>query len=166
METPAVQAAVRHSVETPGYAQASRREPSQAPAQLVPSLPQAGRPPRGSPATAVQVPALPATLQASHWPAQALLQQRPSTQLPLAHWPAAPQEPPFATRGTQTPAEHQSPEAQSELLAHPPRQAEAPQTYGEQPCVCAPGQRPAPSQAEARVATPLEQEGARHCEIG
>jgi hypothetical protein len=128
VETPALQAAVRHSIETPGYAQASRREPSQAPAQLVPSLLQAGRPPRGSPRTAVQVPALPATLQASHWPAQALLQQTPSTQLPLAHWTAAPQEPPFATRGTQTPAEHQSPETQLELLAQTPRQADAPQT--------------------------------------
>jgi hypothetical protein len=31
------------------------------------------------------VPALPATSHASHWPAQARLQQTPSTQAPVAH---------------------------------------------------------------------------------
>jgi hypothetical protein len=36
--------------------------------------------------TLVQVPMLPATLHAWQVPAQALLQQTPSTQLPLAHW--------------------------------------------------------------------------------
>jgi hypothetical protein len=35
----------------------------------------------------VQVPTLPARLQASQVPAQAVLQQTPSTQLPLAHSP-------------------------------------------------------------------------------
>jgi hypothetical protein len=34
----------------------------------------------------VQVPTEPATLQASHAPEQTVLQQTPSTQLPLEHW--------------------------------------------------------------------------------
>ncbi len=34
----------------------------------------------------LQMPTEPATLQASHAPEQALLQQTPSTQLPLEHW--------------------------------------------------------------------------------
>jgi hypothetical protein len=39
--------------------------------------------------TTEQVPAEPATLQASQAPAQAVLQQTPSTQLPEPHWLAA-----------------------------------------------------------------------------
>jgi hypothetical protein len=56
------------------------RVPSQAPAHSEPSLAQAGRAPCGVPATATQVPALPATSQAWHWPLQAVSQQTPSTQ--------------------------------------------------------------------------------------
>ena len=41
--------------------------------------------PRGLPATAVQVPCEPATSQASHWPSHAVLQQKPSAQVPLWH---------------------------------------------------------------------------------
>jgi hypothetical protein len=43
----------------------------------------------GAPVTGVQVPAVPARLQASHWPVQAALQQTPSTQKLEAHWDAA-----------------------------------------------------------------------------
>src|SRR6267143_953171 len=53
---------------------------------------QAGRVPCGAPAvTVVQAPTLPGTSQASHWPAQAAVQQTPSAQTPPAHSPAPPQ---------------------------------------------------------------------------
>jgi hypothetical protein len=79
--------------------------PSQLPPQAEPSVVQAVRAPCGAPATGVQVPLLPATSQAWHWPLQAVSQQTPSTQLPLAQWPGAPQPAPFASLGAQTPAE-------------------------------------------------------------
>jgi hypothetical protein len=109
-----------------------REEPSQVPAHADPSLAQADRPARGSPITAVQRPGLPLTLQASHCPVQAALQQTPSTQLALAHWTAPPHPVPSAYSATQTPAEHQSPAAQSALFAQLPRHAVGPQTYGAQ----------------------------------
>ena len=62
--------------------------PSQAPPQREPSLAQDGRRPPlgcGVPLTAVQVPWLPATSHAWHWPAQAWSQQNPSAQKPLEH---------------------------------------------------------------------------------
>jgi hypothetical protein len=59
--------------------------PSQLPPQALPSVAQAARLPCGAPATAVQVPTLPATSQAWHCPPQALLQQTPSTQLLALH---------------------------------------------------------------------------------
>jgi hypothetical protein len=43
-------------------------------------------------------------LQASQEPPHAVLQQTPSTQLPLPHWLAAVQEAPLAFWGTQVPA--------------------------------------------------------------
>ena len=43
----------------------------------------------------MHVPALPATLQASHWPVHALSQQYPSTQVPLPHWLPAVHVAPF-----------------------------------------------------------------------
>lgn len=136
------------------------------PAHADPSLAQAGRPARGSPITAVQRPGLPLTLQDSHCPVQAALQQTPSTQLPLAHWTAPPHPVPLANSATQTPAEHQSPAAQSPLLAQLPRHAVGPQTYGAQGWACGAGQRPAPSQAAASVATPALQLAPRHCAVG
>ena len=45
----------------------------------------AWRPLCGGPITGVHVPTLPVRLQASHEPPQAVLQQTPSTQLPLSH---------------------------------------------------------------------------------
>jgi hypothetical protein len=53
-------------------------------------------------ATGVHVPTLPVRLQASQAPLQAVLQQTPSTQLPLAHWLAEVQEP-EPSLGTQVP---------------------------------------------------------------
>ena len=78
--------------------------PSQLPPQALPSVAQAARPPCGVPLTAVQVPTLPATSQAWHWPPQALLQQTPSTQLALVHWLFALQVAPLAFFVTQAPA--------------------------------------------------------------
>jgi hypothetical protein len=63
-------------------------------------VPQAGLPA----ATGLHVPTLPATLQASHAPSQAVLQHTPSTQLPLPHWLAAPHAPPGVFFGTHAPA--------------------------------------------------------------
>jgi hypothetical protein len=89
---PAAQLAARHWVEAPGYPQAEALLPSQEPPQAEPSVAQAGRIPCGAPAvTVVQAPTLPGTSQASHWPAQAAVQQTPSAQTPPAHSPAPPQ---------------------------------------------------------------------------
>ena len=78
--------------------------PSQAPPQADPSLLHAVRAPWGVPLTATQLPTEPDTSQAWHCPPQALLQQTPSTQLPLPHWLAAVQAPPFDSFGTHAPA--------------------------------------------------------------
>jgi hypothetical protein len=71
----------------------------QVPRQVLPA--QAGREPRGVPLTAVHTPTAPGSLQASHCPLQARLQQTPSAQTPLTHsglvWQAAP----FALRASQ-----------------------------------------------------------------
>jgi hypothetical protein len=102
--TPSVQDAARQAVAEPGKAQASRVAPSQAPAQEEPSVAQAVRAPWGAPVTAAQLPTLPATSHASHWPVHAVSQQTPSTQEPLAHWPGPPQVSPGPFRGVHTPA--------------------------------------------------------------
>ena len=67
-----------HTMPSPGYVQVLPFLPSHAPAQvlsvaLVPL--HAGRGETGAVVTGVQVPSLPATLHASHWPEQSLLQQ-------------------------------------------------------------------------------------------
>jgi hypothetical protein len=115
----------------------------QAPAPLqLPSNPQGGiamQPPCGSlvpAATAVQVPAEPATLQAAHVPQLAAPQQTPSTQFPPWHslpiaqaWPSRlrPQEPPLQTL----------PGAQSLSLLQTATQAVPLQAKGAQLCVLA-----------------------------
>jgi hypothetical protein len=82
----------RHWVEEPGKSQAFGLAPSQTPLQAELSPTQAVRVPCGAPAvTVVQVPSVPATSHAWHWPPQALLQQRPSTQKPLPQSLAAEQ---------------------------------------------------------------------------
>jgi hypothetical protein len=60
--------------------------PSQFPAQI-PVPVHAARPPCVAPVTLEQVPTLPATSQAWHWPVHAALQHTPSTQWPFAHSP-------------------------------------------------------------------------------
>jgi hypothetical protein len=85
------------------------------------------------------------------------LQHTPSTHWPLAHWFAPAQAPPFACRALQMPAAQKLPDAQSASDAQLPEHACAPHRYGLQPCVCRAGQRPAPSQLAASVATPAEQ---------
>lgn len=93
--------------------QAARATPSQAPPHEVPSEEQAARPPWGAPTTGEQVPAFPGRLQDSHWPLHAPPQQTPSAQTPVAHWFAPPQTEPAGFWGTQLPALHQFPAAQS-----------------------------------------------------
>ena len=78
--------------------------PSQDPPQALPSDVHEVRDPCGVPLTATQVPWLPETSQAWHWPPHELLQQKPSTQFPLPHWFAAVHAPPLASFGTQEPA--------------------------------------------------------------
>jgi hypothetical protein len=60
--------------------------PSHDPPQALPSDVHEVREPCGAPLTATQVPTLPDTSQAWHWPPQLVLQQTPSTQFPLPHW--------------------------------------------------------------------------------
>jgi hypothetical protein len=132
-----------------------------APAQTEPSEAQAVRALRGAPATAVQVPALPDSAQASHCPEHAVSQQRPSTQCCDPHWLGAPHDWPCASSGTQTPAEHQLPFPQSGSALQLPLQAVGPQVNGAQLCVWTAGQAPAPSQAAASVADPAAQDGLR-----
>ena len=55
-------------------------------------------------ATALHVPTLPVTLQASHAPPHAVLQHTPSTQLPLPHWLVAEHVAPLDILGTHAPA--------------------------------------------------------------
>ena len=66
------------------YTQASRVTPSQTLPHSASPAGQAGRVPRGLPDVARHVPS-PLTSQASHCPAQAVLQHTPSTQLPEPH---------------------------------------------------------------------------------
>jgi hypothetical protein len=136
--------------------------PSQVPPQAVASDAQAVRAPCGAPATGEQVPADPAASQASHWPPQAALQQTPSTQNPLAHWPAAPQGVPLAPFGVQTPAEHHWPAAHWSSAVQSPLQAVAPQVNAPQSRVWTAAQLPVPAQRASSLATPDVQEAARH----
>ena len=88
---PPVQDGLRQEVELPGYVQAAGWVPSQLPPQTVPSEAQAVRVPCGPPVAGAHVPALPAMSHASHWPPHARSQQKPSTQLPVAHSWSPPQ---------------------------------------------------------------------------
>jgi hypothetical protein len=94
---------------------------------MEPSDAQGVRAARGAPATGVQVPTLPGSAQASHWPLHAVSQQTPSTQCCEAHWFAPPQTWPGPRSGTQTPPEHQLPAVQSESAVQLPLHAVAPQ---------------------------------------
>jgi hypothetical protein len=97
-------------------------------------------------------------------PLQARSQQTPSTHAPDAHWPARAQDRPAPSFATQTPPEHQpgGEPAQSPSAVQVPAQVAPAQEYGSQVCCWGAGQRPEPSQAVARVATPPAHAGARH----
>ena len=143
---PELQDGSRHVVPLPGYVQAAGWIPSHVPAQTEPSEAQAVRALRGPPATDVQVPTLPFSAQASHWPVQAVSQQTPSTQCGDPHWFAPPQACPGGER-------------LQALIAW--LHAAGPQLKGAHVCVCRAGQVPAPSHDAASVAVPPAQEALR-----
>ena len=143
--------------------------PSQDPPQPWPSSAQAVRLPWGaSPdVSVVQVPSLPFTSHAWHWPLQALSQQTPSVQWPLTHWLSVVQALlPGGLFGWQMPPLPQkAPDAQSEspvqlgLQAVPAAlQAKRPQETG-----LSETQAPSELQLIATVATPFEQDAGAHC---
>ena len=83
-------------------------------------------------AIGLHVPTLPATLQASHAPSQAVSQHTPSTQLPLEHWPSAPQDSPALFFSSQAPlAPQKNPSAHCASAVQPAGQApeSPPHTY-------------------------------------
>jgi hypothetical protein len=140
VSTPLAQEAATHCTVASGKVHESRFVPSHVPPHSEPSVAQATRSPCGAPVTGAQVPTLPATSHASHWPSHAVLQHTPSTQLPPPHWLSLLHEPPKFCFGTHTPAEHQLPDAQSESAAQSPLHAATPQANWPHDCSCAPGQ--------------------------
>jgi hypothetical protein len=91
-----------HWIELPGKVHLVPSVPPQAPLQgEVPA--HATRDPRGAPMTGVHLPTEPASAQLSHWPAQALSQQTPSTQFPVAHSAVVVQAEPLVFLVWQTP---------------------------------------------------------------
>jgi hypothetical protein len=102
-----LQMAPVQTVVAVGYVQAVADAPLQAPAQVACVPVHAGREPRGVPVTVTHVPALPPSLQAWHWPPQALLQQTPSAQTPLEHSVPDAHVVPFVLAGWQAPVRSQ-----------------------------------------------------------
>lgn len=125
---PAPHEGARHCVLEPGYVQAVRFVPLQAPPQRLLSVAHWVREPWGLPVTGEQVPTAAATSQASHSPVQAALQHTPSAQMPDTHEFPAVQVLPFGTLAMQTPLLHQFPTEQSVSVEHDVRHAVAPQT--------------------------------------
>ena len=103
-----------------------RTAPAQAPPHIEPSEAQAVRTPCGEPTTALQVPTLPGTSQASHWPEQLVSQQTPSTQWPVVHCESLEHEPPCGRSATHTPPEQKFPAVQSASTEQFPAQAVGP----------------------------------------
>jgi hypothetical protein len=112
--------------------------------------------------TGLHVPSSPGRLHALHAVAQALLQQYPSAQKPLAQSLAAVHVWPVAFLATHFPAAQYWPAAQGEVSEHPPAQIVPPHEFGAQSTVSAFGHMPLPSHAAASVATPAAQEAVRH----
>ena len=110
--------------------------------------------------TVAQVPTLPGTSHASHWPPHARSQQKPSTQLPEAHCAATAQAAPCGNFGRHTPAEQKLPAAQSPSTPHPAEQVSPAHGCTPQDWACS-GQRPAPSHEAASRATPSAHEAER-----
>ena len=101
-------------------------------------------------ATATQLPALPAAAHDMHVPAQAVLQQTPCAQTPLAHSPPPPQTAPSGLR-PHDPLPQTAGGAQSASAAQVALHAAAPQRNGKQEVAAAVRQVPAPSQLPAGV---------------
>jgi hypothetical protein len=102
--TPLEQLGIRHVVLESGYTHAVVRVPSQDPPHAVLSEPHTWRAPTGAPFTGEQIPILPATLHASHWPLHAPSQHTLSTQNPLVHMFAEEQPALGPSFGRQMPA--------------------------------------------------------------
>jgi hypothetical protein len=110
----------------------------------------------------VQVPAAPVRLHAMHAPEQAVLQQTPSTQNPLAQRTLEVHAAPSGATGWQVPLSHTFPDAQSELAVQTVLHLPLPHVYGEQLWDTGVWQLPAPSQADAPVNVEPEQLAAPH----
>jgi hypothetical protein len=154
----------------PGKVQDAVCVPSQEPPQLEPSLAQATRLPCGaSPAvSAVQVPWLPGTSHAWHWPLQAVSQQKPSVQWPLPHWSSLVQTAvgPGSFFGRQRCRSLQkADDEQSASPLHSTLQAvpAASQANGPQEMPVTDAQAPSALQLTATVATPLVHDAGAHC---
>lgn len=125
--TPIEHDAVRQATIASGKAQRSRAAPSQLPAQG-PLPAQAVRAPWGAPAMGAQVPCIGHVARFA-LPAEATLQQNPSTHWPDAHWLPAVHIEPGGVRGTHCIAALQKlPSVQSPSVARSVRRAPAPQT--------------------------------------
>jgi hypothetical protein len=85
--------------------------------QVVLAPEHAARWPCGAPFTCEHRPCAAATSHAWHWPAHAVLQQKPSTQKPVAHWSAAVHAAPLAKLPEQIRAAEQLPLAHWRSLA-------------------------------------------------
>jgi hypothetical protein len=105
-------------------------------------------------AAAEQVPTLPTAVHVWQVPVQAVLQQTPSTQLPLVQSAFAAQAVPFASWATQTPAEQKYPATQSVLAVHEVTQAETPHMKAPHELLVTVRQVPVPSQVRAGVSVP------------
>jgi hypothetical protein len=153
---PDAQLAARHEVEDDATAQA--------PPAHSPVLPQGGALPQRASATpsitGAQVPSGAPVLafeQAVQVPVQALLQQTPSTQAPLAHCAPSVHPPPVTVR--QMPPTHWAFAAQSAPVVQVVEQASEPQMNGAQTTGGGVTQEPLPLQTVAGCATPPEHEG-------
>jgi hypothetical protein len=115
----------------------------------------------------LQVPSVPpvsAAAHASHDPLHALLQQKPSTQLPLPHWLDAVQRAPLALLHI-PPVVQPKPGRQSAGVTHDIAHETPLHGYGEQSRVAgdAGAQPPRPSQCRWRVTTCAAHDWATHC---
>jgi hypothetical protein len=132
----------------------------QLPPQIVPSVEHACREPWGAPTIGRHVPSLPDTSHASHWPAQACVQQKPSTQMPDRHSAGVLQVEPFSFLLEQTPPAQYSSWLQPASDVHefgvPPHSVPSMHADpGGHAFSVWGGQLPAPSQKAARMALPL-----------
>jgi hypothetical protein len=98
---------------------------------------------------------MPLRLQAAQVPHELIVQQTPSTQLPLPHWLPPLQVVPGAPFVVQAPLLQKFPAEQSVSAVQLVLQAVAPQRYLPQGMVAAVGQVPEPEQKVASVAVPL-----------